>query len=88
MFDKIITNLSSAYDNNTGIFTAPCSGVFIFEMAIMVSADTWQYVEFVKDGESIMFNYGHTLGTTVYESSTRSVVLEVKKGSKVSRADM
>ena len=49
----------------------------------MVSADTWQYVEFVKDGESIMFNYGHTLGTTVYESSTRSVVLEVKKGSKV-----
>ena len=83
MFDKIITNIGSAYDNRTGTFTVPCPGVFIFEMALMVSADTRQYVEFAKDGESVMPNYCNIPGTTSHDSSTRTVILELKKGSKV-----
>ena len=83
VFDKIITNIGSAYDNMTGIFTSPCIGIFIFEMALMVSPDTWQYIEFAKDGESIMPNYALSLGTSLYESSTRTVILELRKGSKV-----
>lgn len=83
VFDKIITNVGNTYDNRTGIFTAPVRGVYVFEMALMVTHDMHQYLEFAKDGQSVLLNYGRTDGTTLFASSSRTVTLELEKDSKV-----
>ena len=83
IFDKVITNTRHCYDTNTGIFTSPRKGVYVFEMALMVSPGIDQYLEFTKDGQSVMLNFGHSCGTQLYQSSSRTVTLELEKDSKV-----
>ena len=83
IFDKVITNIGNAYDNITGVFTAPVKGVYIFDMALMTDPGDHQYLELVQNGQNILFNYGHALGGNHLVSSTRTVSVELSKGTKV-----
>ena len=83
VFDKVITNFGDAYDKITGTFTAPKRGIYVFDMALMVDPGQRQYVEFVKDGQSIMLNYGQAVGLSIFISSSRTTTVELEKGNKV-----
>ena len=83
IFDHVVTNIGDAYNNKTGIFTAPISGVYVFNMALMVEPSQDQYLEFVKDGQHVMFNYGHAIGAAQYVSSSRTTTLDVVRGEEV-----
>ena len=83
VFDKVITNFGDAYDKITGIFTAPKKGIYIFDMALMVDPGQHQYLDFVKDGQQIMCNYGKAVGLSVVISSSRTTTVELEKGNRV-----
>lgn len=83
VFDRTITNMGNAYDSSTGIFTAPIRGVYIFSMDAMVEPGENEYLEFVKDGAHVMYNYSHAGGSLHDVSSSRTVVLELEKGNQV-----
>ena len=52
-------------------------------MALMVDPGQRQFVEFVKDGQNIMVNYGQAVGLSIVISSSRTTTMELEKGNKV-----
>lgn len=74
--------MAHAYDSTTGVFTAPIRGVYVFHMDVMVEPGNNEYLEFVKDGAHVMYNYIHAKGGLDDVSSSRSVVLELDKGNQ------
>ena len=82
LFDKVITNVGNAYDNMTGIFTAPVRAVYVFEMTLMTDPGKYQYLELVQNGQHILFNYGQGAAGQL-DSTSRTVTVELAKGAKV-----
>ena len=81
VFDRVITNTGNAYDNITGIFTAPVRAVYVFEMTLMTDPGCNQYLELVQNGQHIIWNYGQAVNQL--DSSSRTVTVELAKGAKV-----
>ena len=81
VFDKVITNVGNAYDNMTGIFTAPVRAVYVFEMTLMTDPGKNQFLELVQNGQHIIWNYGQAANQL--DSSSRTVTVELAKGAKV-----
>ena len=75
--------MANAYDITTGIFTAPIRGVYILHMDIMIEPGNNEYLQFVKDGNHLMYNYVHAIGGLDDVSSSRTVVVEIERGSQV-----
>ena len=82
VFDKVITNVGNAYDNVTGVFTAPVKAVYVFEMTLMTDPGKYQYLELVQNGKHILFNYGQAAAGQL-DSTSRTVTVELAKGVKV-----
>ena len=82
VFDKVITNHGNAYDNITGMFTAPVKAIYVFELTLMTGAGYYQYLELVEDGQHIIWNYGQTTSNN-FDSSSRTVSVELAKGARV-----
>ena len=82
VFDKIITNVGDGYHNTTGVFTAPASGIYVFNMALFVNAGNREYLCFVRNGIPVLYNYGQA-GSQDSISTSRTVVLELSKGNEV-----
>ena len=83
VFDRIISNIGGAYHSTTGIFTAPASGIYAFNMALMVSPGDREYLDIVKDGHGVMGIYSKASGAPHYVSSSRTVTLALNKGNEV-----
>ena len=65
------------------MFVAPVKGLYIFEMSLMTDPEDRQYLELVKDGATIIRNYGQAIGAKHLVSSSRTATTELSRGSKV-----
>ena len=83
VFDRILTNIRGAYHSTTGIFTTPVSGIYAFNVALMVNPGDREYLDIVKDGIAVMPIYCHTAGAQHYISPSRTVTLALNKGNEV-----
>ncbi|XP_052807189.1 complement C1q tumor necrosis factor-related protein 3-like [Mya arenaria] len=83
IFDHVITNVGNAYKNATGVFRAPVTGVYVFNFAIMMDPGMDEYIELVKDGQHVMWNYGHAPGSTHLISASRTATVELRAGQDV-----
>ena len=83
VYDSVVTNVGGSYNSQTGIFTAPVSGVYVFNFAEMIDPGHNEYLELMKDGIHVMWNYGHAVGASHLASSSRTATVEVNKGGQV-----
>ena len=84
VYDRIVTNIGSAYDPAKGIFTAPSGGVYGFAWTIKTNPGKWFNSELVVDGHAKLFNAANTVaGGKSYESSGCTGVLQLKAGQRV-----
>jgi len=81
LFFPPISNQGSSFDKNTGIFTAPISGFYHFELYVYSDADdAWFNIE--KNGVKVVSVRCH--GDDGYRASSNSVYLRLDQGDKVS----
>jgi len=78
VFDTVVTNVGDAYRNNTGLFRAPIQGVYVFNFALMMDPGFDEYIELVKNGNHVMWNYGHAPGSTHYISASRTATVQLQ----------
>jgi len=78
VFDTVVTNVGDAYRNTTGLFRAPIQGVYVFNFALMMDPGFNEYIELVKNGYHVMWNYGHAPGSTHYISASRTATVQLQ----------
>ncbi|XP_078319056.1 complement C1q tumor necrosis factor-related protein 3-like [Crassostrea virginica] len=84
VFPHIITNVGGGYNGNTGVFTAPRDGVYVFFCKITSYSDpSDMYYEFILNGSAKTQNlvYGRTANP--YRTSSNSIVLQLTHGDRV-----
>nr|XP_034307441.1 complement C1q tumor necrosis factor-related protein 3 [Crassostrea gigas] len=83
IFDKVSLNEGSAYDNISGIFTAPLDGIFSFTWTILTTAGKYFVTEIVLNGQKVALNQTDGRGHDGYPMSTSHANIKMKKGDKV-----
>ncbi|XP_056016180.1 complement C1q tumor necrosis factor-related protein 3-like [Ostrea edulis] len=84
VFRKVTLNSGSAYDGNTGIFTAPRDGIYSFTWTIMTIPGSTFHTEIVINGKLVGYNYADGKnGSSHFESSSATAMIRMKKKDKV-----
>lgn len=81
VFNGVLTNIGNAYSGQTGIFTVPIDGVYIFYAHILGSARNLEMC-IQKNGENIMYMYSHGPANS-YGGDSNMAVLNLVKGDTV-----
>ncbi|XP_041755480.1 complement C1q-like protein 2 [Coregonus clupeaformis] len=82
IYKNIFTNTGSAYNPNTGIFTAPVRGVYYFSFSGCNDASKAMGLQLYKNGVKQVTVFNHDSGTR-YETSTNGISLELEVGVQV-----
>ncbi|CAK6982441.1 complement C1q tumor necrosis factor-related protein 3-like isoform X1 [Scomber scombrus] len=75
VFEKVTTNVGDAYDNTTGVFTAPVKGLYYLRLTGSVGDSGSLNAAVMKNGEN-MFAIFNTLGHHSSSSNGMTLVLE------------
>lgn len=83
IFDNVSLNEGNAYDNNSGIFTAPLDGIYSFTWTILTKAGKYFVTEIVLNGQQVTNNQADGRGLNGYPMTTSHANIKMKKGDKV-----
>jgi hypothetical protein len=84
IFGKVTLNSGSAYNGNTGIFTAPRDGIYSFTWTTLTTSGKYFYTEIVINGNTIGYNHADgKSGSSQLDSSSTTAVIRMKKQDKV-----
>ena len=83
VYDIVKTNLGSAYNRYSGMFTAPDDGVYVFTWTIFSSVHSYIYTQLVvnSDASDNMVTDGQEIND--YHSSTKVIVVSLSRGDVV-----
>nr|ABO26662.1 sialic acid binding lectin [Haliotis discus discus] len=81
IYDKVFTNIGNAYDNNTGVFTCPQTGIYVFQYHGLSMSDDTLWLELYHNYNYVSSAYAHT--NSDYASAGNSVILHLFKGDTV-----
>ncbi|XP_076467764.1 cerebellin-1-like [Babylonia areolata] len=85
VFDRVITNIGDRYNNSSGIFVAPCDGVYVFSF-IMINDGEAPGIQagIEKDGEVLGTGTSDGLGAyNKWDDGSALVTTRLKKGDHV-----
>uniref|UniRef100_A0AAY4DVX4 C1q domain-containing protein n=1 Tax=Denticeps clupeoides TaxID=299321 RepID=A0AAY4DVX4_9TELE len=83
VYKNIITNIGQAYNPNTGIFTAPVRGVYLFSLFVLgVAGADATGVDLYRNGEFVIPAYAHLSGQN-YVNPSAGVNLLLEAGDTV-----
>lgn len=93
VFDKVITSIGSGYNNLTGIFVAPMSGIYVFSCSLMDHSgehltsgqehgSAMLHAEIVKNGTVLGRVFAHA-ETSHRDQGSVTVVSYVNQGEQV-----
>lgn len=79
-YDSVLTNVGGAFQPSTGIFTAPCKGIYAFSCSLMSDPSNAVYLEMMKNGKKLSIVYAAS-GTNPQSAQTLHLLLN--KGDKI-----
>ncbi|XP_076106873.1 complement C1q tumor necrosis factor-related protein 3-like [Mytilus galloprovincialis] len=83
IFDKVILDTTSSYNNGDGVFVVPITGIYVFTWTVSVGMDDWQNTELVVNGIPYAYTKVDSGTGSDYGSGTQIVVLKVNKRDHV-----
>ena len=83
VFENVVSNIGKAYNNATGVFTAPSKGAYVFLWTMTTKEGSSFIAYLMKNGNDVKYLYvnGGTKGG--FETGSSSALLELKKGDVV-----
>ena len=88
IFNNVITNIGSAYNRRTGVFTAPLAGTYMFNTNIVSEKGFYVEASIVRNGNVIVSAISdHRIpkdGISTWDQGNAAAILRLKKGDKVS----
>ncbi|XP_052072338.1 complement C1q tumor necrosis factor-related protein 4-like isoform X3 [Mytilus californianus] len=78
IFDKIWLNMGGAYDQDTGVFTGPKTGLYSISTTVMSDSGSYLHCDLWKNNEKMVRAFGTDLST-----GTQNVVLALKMNDTV-----
>ncbi|KAK3104977.1 hypothetical protein FSP39_014499, partial [Pinctada imbricata] len=84
VYDKVITNIGGAYNSNTGIFTCPSPGTYVFTWSTMsISSSRACYAYIYHNGNQLLESYSVEANGGYYEVASNTIVLTLTVGDHV-----
>nr|XP_046185735.1 complement C1q-like protein 2 [Oncorhynchus gorbuscha] len=83
IFGKVLTNIGSAYNPITGVFTAPVRGVYYFRFSGNGFAGHDMGLSIFKDGQRMMSVYEYQSSGEQNDHASNGVTLQLEKGEGV-----
>ncbi|KAH3695114.1 hypothetical protein DPMN_082570 [Dreissena polymorpha] len=92
VFDSVITNIDSTshvlpYDGNTGVFTAPLDGLYVFSATVLSEKHASGHFFICKDNSILSTMYVHGSEGSTWDSASNTVVVSLLRGQTVSVRD-
>lgn len=81
VYNKIISNIGNGYNANTGVFTAPVGGTYVFYIAAVEYEKQDLGLDIVLNNKSKVRLIGNN--QAAYQTGTNMVVLSLGKGDEV-----
>ncbi|CAH8522322.1 unnamed protein product [Schistosoma rodhaini] len=80
IFESVMLNLGSGYDNTTGIFTVPVSGVYIF--VVVISAQSYEKagVRLLQNGKVVLLSWCES---TFWATVTNQAIIQLNKNDQI-----
>ncbi|XP_045176509.1 heavy metal-binding protein HIP-like [Mercenaria mercenaria] len=82
VFDHVITNLGSAYNNHNGNFVAPVSGTYVFSVTLLSVYHVNAHAQFLKNGQLVTRLYLSGVESG-HDTASQTFVLQLHKGDDV-----
>ena len=84
VYDKVITNIGSGYSPQTGIFTCPSDGEYVFTWSMMSgSSSSYNCNAYIyRNGARSLETYSYE-SSSGYEVASNTVVFHLSMGDKV-----
>nr|XP_022310563.1 complement C1q tumor necrosis factor-related protein 3-like [Crassostrea virginica] len=83
VFETVGLNEGKGYDHSTGKFTAPASGMYVFDWTIMTQLGKYAYTAIYVNGDAKSFSHCYDGTSKTYVSCSKMTVVKLNKGDKV-----
>ena len=81
VFNDILINVGSAYNNSRGTFVAPVPGVYFFTTSLLAYGKTSHHAKLVKNGQELVrVDFNDVDG---YDDSSQAVIIQLNTGDIV-----
>ena len=84
IYDKIITNVGQGYSQQTGTFTCPKRGLYVFTWSILSGGDNRDcYAYIYRNGEKSLMTNSYEAGGSAYEAASNTAVFHLSVRDRV-----
>ncbi|KAK3104659.1 hypothetical protein FSP39_007294, partial [Pinctada imbricata] len=84
VYDKVITNKGGAYNNNTGIFTCPSPGTYVFTWSTMSKYASEYCIAYIyHNGNQLLASHSYEDNGGYWEVASNTILLTLTVGDHV-----
>ena len=84
VFGTVDLNEGKGYNPSNGLFSAPASGVYVFDWTTMTQKGKTVYTSLVVNDKKKSWNYCNDTASKTFRTCSKMTVVKLKQGDKVS----